>query len=254
MIARKAVGMPLTGPDRLEFVPALGRPMRMGSPEELLVSDADRVRQALARRDLEMLQNYWGYISFGHQIMLSIAHEWAVGWREWAGPQAAAGLAVFEETLDASDTADPLAVPVSEPDRVIPAAAAGDWETASAEFELAFARSRHTHDMLFRFSWAIMGVLPDESVQAGLTHVLTSCSFYEASWAQGQQLTPVQMAVYLAEHLRLHFSGPDREGSVQIIEEEDCFRLVVDPCGSGGRCAGGCASGLDSSCWPKRRP
>lgn len=38
----------------------------------------------------------------------------------------------------------------------------------------------------------------------------------------------------LAEHLRFHFSGPGRDGTVQIIEEPDRIRLVFDACGSGG--------------------
>lgn len=244
--------MPLTGPDRLEFVPALGRPMRMGSPDQLLVSDADRVREALAGHDLEKLQSYWGYISFGHQIMVSIVYEWALRWRDWAGERASDGLEAFEQSLDPSERAHPLvkmlqhagsvaSLPHAEFNALLPDANAvfisagqGDWQTASQQFETAYATARELHDVLLRYSWAVMGVLPETLVEEGLTHVLTSCSFYEASWVQGQQLSPLQMAVYMAEHLRLHFSGPQREGSVEIVEEDHCYRLIVDPCGSGG--------------------
>jgi hypothetical protein len=38
----------------------------------------------------------------------------------------------------------------------------------------------------------------------------------------------------LAEHLRGHFSGPGREGAVTIVEEADRYRLVFEPCGTGG--------------------
>jgi hypothetical protein len=246
--------MELSGSDRLEFIAALGRPLRVGAPEELLVSDAERVRQWIAARDLAQLTSYWGYISFGHQIMLNIAYEWALRWTEWAGAQAASrALDVFKrgvspshpllELLEKPQTvAELLSSPLNnrltslllDPGLVLNAAERDDWDGALAAFEAAFAQARDFHDLLFEYSWAVMGVLPEERTTAGLHALLTASSFYEASWQQSRALSVEQNVALLAEHLRLHFSGPGREGSVRIVEEVDRYRLVLDPCGSGG--------------------
>ena len=42
----------------------------------------------------------------------------------------------------------------------------------------------------------------------------------------------LHMAVFA---LRGHLSGPGRMGDVNIVEEEDRWRIEFDPCGSGGR-------------------
>ena len=53
-------------------------------------------------------------------------------------------------------------------------------------------------------------------------------------WELTKVLTPVDLAAFLAEHLRFHFSGPGREGQTRIVEDDKKIRLVFDPCGSGG--------------------
>lgn len=241
--------MLLAGPDRLEIIPALGRPLRVGSPAELAVSDAERVRQALRARNLEQLEAYWGYISFGHAIMLNIAYEWVLRWREFAGSEAAdAGLHALEgaegaelrELLACNETVEQLPetglrhlLPKAE--SVLECARQAHWEAAAERFEQCFARARQLHDLLFRYSWAVMSALPDQaSVEQGLRAALTGSSFYDLSWQQSVQMDTEQFVAFMAEHLRLHFSGPQREGSVQICEESDRYRLLVDPCGSGG--------------------
>ena len=53
-------------------------------------------------------------------------------------------------------------------------------------------------------------------------------------WELTKVLTPVDLAAFLAEHLRSHFSGPERKGQTQVIEDDKKIRLIFDPCGSGG--------------------
>ncbi len=50
-----------------------------------------------------------------------------------------------------------------------------------------------------------------------------------------ETLTPEELVVVIAEEFRAHFSGPGREGAIWVIEEADRYRIVLDPCGSGGR-------------------
>lgn len=57
---------------------------------------------------------------------------------------------------------------------------------------------------------------------------------WNGMWELTKVLTPLDLAAFLAEHLRFHFSGLNREGQTQVVEDEKKIRLVFDPCGSGG--------------------
>lgn len=245
------------GPDRIEFSPLLGRPIRQGSFAELSVSDRERVLQALQARDLERTSSYWGYLNLGQQLMLTMAYEWALRWMLEAGPQASSqGHQVFlrsEEPLaqvvaqlleageDLAMLANPaqsrLAAYLPDASEGLQAAREGRWESAQVFFLEGFERAKQWHDLLFRHSYAVMSALYELTgplqARACMERVLQSSSFSEMGWQQAATLEPEQLAVVLAEHLRLHFSGPDG-GGVEIVEQEDCIRLILAPCGSGG--------------------
>lgn len=237
----------------------LGRPIRQGTFSELSVSDRERVLQAIEARDLERLTAYWAYLSAGQQMMITLGYEWALRWILETGPEVTAqGHSVFVESLadsvigrmvtelledpeELSALADPqtsrLAPHLPQPSPVLEKAQVGDWEGARVLFEGEFLRAKAWHDLLFRYSYAVMSALLEkvgqEQAQAAVERVLRSTSFYEPAWQQAAAVEPEQLAVMLAEHLRLHFSGPDG-GGVEIIEEADRIRLVLSPCGSGG--------------------
>lgn len=59
-------------------------------------------------------------------------------------------------------------------------------------------------------------------------------SFHVGLWTVPTLLDSEGLTAFLAEHLRYHFSGENRDGSTQIIEEKDRYRIVFPPCGSGG--------------------
>ena len=63
---------------------------------------------------------------------------------------------------------------------------------------------------------------------------LKSCPAYMGLWEHIKGMETRELAAFLAEHLRFHFSGPGRTGATEIIEDEEKIRLVFDPCGSGG--------------------
>jgi hypothetical protein len=63
-----------------------------------------------------------------------------------------------------------------------------------------------------------------------------------------------ETAAFLADHLRGHFSGAAREGAVTIVDEPDRYRLIFDPCGSGGAMRRGAISGLADAAQPFLEP
>lgn len=118
-----------------------------------------------------------------------------------------------------------------------------DIETASPDENIArfndyLLDCRVRHDLMLRLVWSLTSAVVDSTGQGNAVQALAgslqACSQYEGMFELAANLSPRGLAALLAEHLRSHFSGPGREGAVRVIEEPDCFRLVMDPCGSGG--------------------
>ena len=105
-------------------------------------------------------------------------------------------------------------------------------------FENYFRCVRDRHDLLAKYCWsfptAICKIHGQKIAEEGLAGSFGAMSVQDAMWNLFASLSPALRSAFLAEHLRFHFSGIKREGSVTIIEEEDRYRLVFDPCGSGG--------------------
>jgi hypothetical protein len=118
------------------------------------------------------------------------------------------------------------------------AADSAQYDTCGTKFEKYLKAVRARHDLLSRYLWAYPTAVCEAHGQAIAEETLAgsfaAISFQEPMWRVFECLSPQARAAFLAEHLRFHFSGAGREGSVEIIEEPDRYRLVFDPCGSGG--------------------
>ncbi|GMU57513.1 MAG: hypothetical protein AMXMBFR33_66590 [Candidatus Xenobia bacterium] len=247
------------GDDRVALVEELGRPMRLGRWSELEVSDLDRCQAALREQNLERALEYLPHVFVGQAVMLKIAYEWVLRWLAFAPPEAVApGNQTFEASLSEPErevgqsilhilTPQPESVsgPMTRLEerfpwlgqgyaQVVEGARNGEWDNSHHECERLFRLHRLVHDLLFRHSWALMSQLPQPLVEQGLREVLTQSSFYEASWQQSEGMTAEEIAVMLAEHMRMHFSGPDGTGKVTIADQGESILLSFDPCGSGG--------------------
>ncbi len=114
----------------------------------------------------------------------------------------------------------------------------GDWDGARAHLDAYFACCVTLHDALVTFTFgypaAALATRGTAFALALVRHSFSSLSAYEGLFALPRLLAPEALAAFLAEHLRSHFSGPDRGGSVLVEEDEDSYRLIFDPCGSGG--------------------
>jgi hypothetical protein len=70
-----------SGPDRLEFLKSFGRPVRLGSLQELKVSDGERVRSALRRNDRSTAQSHLQLLQPMHAALVTTYLEWAYAFR-----------------------------------------------------------------------------------------------------------------------------------------------------------------------------
>lgn len=94
------------------------------------------------------------------------------------------------------------------------------------------------HDALITFTYSypttVLSVSGEKIAIEVCNGSIARNPLWNGMWELTKILTPVDLAAFLADHLRFHFSGENREGQIQIIEDDKKIRLVFDPCGSGG--------------------
>jgi len=131
-----------------------------------------------------------------------------------------------------------VATPVTSFQGLLACLAARQFEEAARLLGKYVGQVRLRHDLLICYLWTYAGAVNRTFGQAlaeeGLRLSFQDCSFNGPMWELFGRLAPTDLAAVLAEHLRTHFCGSERDGSVEILEEQDCFRLVCNPCGSGG--------------------
>jgi len=113
----------------------------------------------------------------------------------------------------------------------------GDVENTVKRVQTYWGFAVAVHDALVQYSQSYPAAALELKGQVFAERLIhdsfSSSSFFEGLWSLAGSLTPKQLAAWLAEHLRAHFSGPDRGGAVEIIEERDRYCLIFDACGSG---------------------
>jgi hypothetical protein len=252
------------GAERLAVLPALGRPTRLGALAELAVSDAARVRAALAAGDVATARAYLSLLLAIDEGLNGTYLEWiaaavagtpepaptARAVERWkAGLPATEAVAVMTgilEGLDRRSVDDFRGGPgalaarlLAEPRRLHAGIAAVE------DFDRYREAVRGRHDLLGRFVAAYAEALAAERGQAEALAIvqkgLESCAALDGLWTFVAAAKPEEVVVLMAEHLRAHLSGPGREGQVTVVEEPDRWRMVFEPCGTGGvlRQAGG---------------
>ncbi len=111
-------------------------------------------------------------------------------------------------------------------------------DLAIETFESFVLQARRLHDFLCQYLWVYPSELSKSHGQKFsedfMLESFQSCTMYESLFRIMVKLSPEGMVAFLAEHLRGHFSGPGHRGKVEIIEEDDRYRLIFDACGSGG--------------------
>jgi hypothetical protein len=109
---------------------------------------------------------------------------------------------------------------------------------AGRELETYWGLVRTLHDGLVQYCQSYPGAFSEAFGQPAAERLIEAsfsrCFFFEGLWDLVTGLEPKALAAFLAEHLRFHLSGSAREGSAGIVEEEDRYRLIFHPCGSGG--------------------
>lgn len=117
-------------------------------------------------------------------------------------------------------------------------AKAGDSKNFEEHFTYYMNFIRGVHDGVVQYAQTYPAIIHELAGQNLAEQMIeksfSNCSFFELLWTLIHALDSHDLAAFYADHLRTHFSGQDRGGSVNVIEESDRYRLVFDACGSGG--------------------
>lgn len=114
----------------------------------------------------------------------------------------------------------------------------GRYDEAKALAGYFIPEGKALHDLFCDWIWDIF---TKTSEQHGEEAVYNLCRSTQETWMmrrtwKGLSKLSVEDRVRInAEVMRAHRCGPQQDGAIEIIEEEDRISIKMDPCGSGGR-------------------
>ncbi len=99
------------------------------------------------------------------------------------------------------------------------------------------SEARLIHDVLCDWAWALLTFLARTWGESVLDEVLrvTEAPWVTARYEKLRDMNLNDSLQLTIEGMRGHFSGPNRAGTIDVIEEPDRYVLVFDACGTGGR-------------------
>jgi hypothetical protein len=269
-----------SGEDRLEIFSILGRPIRKGSFEALKVSDFERVKEALNKKDAALALSYVESLHPLYTAMIATFLEWglalpdtlaklgyateekeitkqsAVEWLEGVADKNHEAVIVMKDIYNSLNTStihafrenqqagkpNEAAVMLGKPFQtfatVVELIKQNNFEKALSEFTAYSDQMRERHDLSGEYISSYISIvqqkIKQEIASETMQKALESTPYLEGMWMLAPMLKPDELTSVLAEHMRGHFSGVDRKGGIEIIEEKDKYRLVFGPCGTGG--------------------
>jgi hypothetical protein len=221
----------LRGETRLEWWPAVNRRVRVGGAANLTTSDLAELEAHLGAGHASAAAMWADYMFVLYGGVADSYFEWARAWQRYLSSQV-------------SERGAAAALPALR-DTALEEIRAGRFDRARIAVRSWFERLRDTHDRMVRlvagYTTAVRDSIGEDVAKDALLQTLSSCSYYDGWWKSIASFSPEERVVVLAEEFRAHFSGPHREGVVTLVETEDAFRMLLNPCGSGGalRLSGG---------------
>jgi hypothetical protein len=223
---------------KLEHSEAIGRVLRLDGLDTLGISTQTLAEEAIERGDREQARALADYFYEEMRIMHGILTTWITDILRYIVEHAGAD----DPSARAASTgiARMLEVyPIGQAgrERSNEAIAAGDAFAATDWLDQMRLEFKNPHEMLV--AW-IQDMLTYVAHTWGEDAVLDSIlethqSIWGDRYARWDQMTPLEKLALTVEGMRGgHFSGARRRGDMVLIDEGDRYRMVMDPCGSGG--------------------
>lgn len=215
----------------------LGRRIRQDGPETIGISTQTLAEQALASENFGVAADLVGYFHGEMERMNKALYTW-LG-QILAHRAELDGVPPTTATTHAGSTITAMAgFEAGAGDRaaVLDLIANRDANGATQRLELMRVRIAAIHDDLV--FW-IQGLLTDlartHDEQAVCDVVVrTFDTLWRPRYESWDEMTALERLQLSVEGMRGHLSGPRRRGDVGVIDEEDRYVMVLDPCGSCG--------------------
>ncbi len=114
----------------------------------------------------------------------------------------------------------------------------GRLDEAKALAQYTIAEGKSLHDLFCDWIWNLLDFIGEEHGEEAVYLALRKTQggwMLRRTW-KGFLAMDVEQRVQLsAEMMRAHMSGPAQDGTAEIIEDDEKYTIVMDPCGSGGR-------------------
>jgi len=135
-----------------------------------------------------------------------------------------------------TDDPEELGRPTSE----LLLAAIRDGRSSDAEALATYQdqEGKTLHDLMCDWVWGLLTEIARRDGEDAMYDMLRSSlssSMMERTWKGFLRLTVEQRVQLTAEVMRSHRCGPELDGTVDVLDEEDRYVIRMDPCGSGGR-------------------
>ena len=124
------------------------------------------------------------------------------------------------------------------PELIIEAIEAGRLDDAKELARYTVTESKSLHDLFCDWIWDMLTRVGESAGEQAVHELLRSSQstwMLRRTWKAFIKLPVEDRVAITAEIMRSHFCGPQQDGAIEIIEEDDRFVIRMDPCGSGGR-------------------
>lgn len=113
---------------------------------------------------------------------------------------------------------------------------AGDAEQAKELLEYARNEWQVVHDMYVNWTWAFFTHVQREYGEEALEDVYRSVlgSYYRSRYDKVMASDAETQLQLTLEGLRGHLMGPGRRGELDVVDEGKRWKILMEPCGSGG--------------------
>jgi hypothetical protein len=114
----------------------------------------------------------------------------------------------------------------------------GRYDDAKALARYTVPEGKALHDLFCDWIWDLLTQVAKRHGEQEMFETLRDAQstwMLKRTWKGFLGLSIEQRVQFSAEMMRAHHSGPQQDGGIEVIEEQDRFVIKVDPCGSGGR-------------------
>jgi hypothetical protein len=223
---------------KLEHSPLLGRLIRLDDLETLGVSTQTLAEEAIGWGDWDQARVLADYFYEEMRIMHGILTTWIRDILRYIvehsgadDPQARLASTGMARMLEA------YPIGRASRDRCWDAIGGQDAVAALDWLDKMRLEFKNPHEMLVAWIQDMLTYVANAWGEAAVLESIleTHQSIWGDRYARWDQMTPHEKLALTVEGMRGgHFSGPHRRGDMVLIDEGDRYRMVMDPCGSGG--------------------